>query len=90
MANPNIVNTSTIVGNTGVAAVTNVITALVTNSAASSKVYKINCLIVSNIDSTNSATLTVDIYRSSTSYTIINQVVVPINSSFTQIGRAHV
>lgn len=87
MSAPNIVNVTSIVGNTGVLAVTNVATSIVTNTAASSKVYKINCLIVSNIDGTNSATLTVDLYRSSTSYPIISQVLVPINTSFTPIDK---
>ena len=75
------------IGNTGVQSVTTSATAIVTNSAASSKVYKINSLIVSNIDSANSATLTVDLFRSSVAYPIINQVVVPINSSFTPIDK---
>lgn len=87
MSAPNIVLVSNIIGNTGVQAVTTSATSIVTNSTSSGKVYKLNCLIVSNIDSSNSATLTVDLYRNSTSYPIINQVVVPINSSFTPIDK---
>jgi hypothetical protein len=87
MSAPNIVAVSNIIGNTGVLAVTNVATSIVTNSAASGKVYKLNCLIVSNIDSANNATLSVDLYRSSTSYPIINSVLVPINTSFTPIDK---
>jgi hypothetical protein len=87
MAAPNIVSVTNIVGNTGVLAVTNVATSIVTNSAASGKVYKLNCLIVSNIDSANSATLSVDLYRNTTSYPIINQVLVPVNTTFTPIDK---
>lgn len=87
MSAPNIVNVSNIIGNTGVLAVTTTATQIVTNSALSGKVYKVNCLIVSNIDSANSATVTVDLYRSSTAYPIINSVVVPVNTSFTPIDK---
>ena len=48
MAQPNIVNVSTIYGNTAVANVTNVYSNLVVNSASSGKAYKINSLYVSN------------------------------------------
>lgn len=87
MAAPNIVQVSNIIGNTGVQSITTAATAIVTNSGSSGKVYKVNCLIVSNIDATNSATLTVDLYRSATAYTIINAVTVGINTSFTPIDK---
>ena len=87
MSAPNIVNVVNIIGNTGVQSVTTSPTAIVTNSAASGKVYKLNALIVSNIDATNMATLTVDLYRSSTAYPIVNQVSISINTSFTPIDK---
>ncbi len=87
MSAPNIVGVTTIIGNTGVLAITTGATAIVTNSAASGKVFKLNCLIVSNIDSANNATLTVDLYRSSVAYPIINAVSVPINTTFTPIDK---
>lgn len=70
MAAPNIVNVATITGKTAVQAVGTSATAIVTNSAASGKVLKVNALYVSNVDATNSATLTVDLFRSSTAYRI--------------------
>lgn len=87
MSNPNIVAVTNIVGNTGTLLVTTTPTSIVTNSTSSNKVYKLNCLIVSNTDPANNATLTVDLYRGSTSYPIINSVVVPINTSFTPIDK---
>jgi hypothetical protein len=87
MSAPNIVQVSNIIGNTEVQAVTTSATAITTNSSGSNKVYKINCLIVSNIDSSNTATLTVDLYRSGTAYTIINQLPVSINTSYTPIDK---
>ena len=66
MANPNIVNVTTIYGNTS----TNLIsttanpfaTALVNNPAASGKVYKVNSIVVANVDGTSAADITISIF----------------------------
>ena len=66
MANPNIVNVAAIYGNTS----TNLIsstsdpfaTALVNNAASSGKVYKINSIVVANVDGTNAADITIKIF----------------------------
>lgn len=87
MAAPNIVNVTTITGETAVLAVTTSATAIVTNSAASGKLEKINSLVVSNIDGTNSVDITVDFYRSSTAYRIAYLITIPAKSSLTVIGK---
>ena len=63
MAAPNIVNVTTITGKTAVLAVTTSATAIVTNSAASGKVFKVNALYVSNVDGAAAADVNVDIFR---------------------------
>jgi hypothetical protein len=63
-------------------------TAIVTNSAASNKVFKINALYVSNVDGTNNADLDIDIYRSSTAYHIAKTVVVPADGSLDVVSKA--
>jgi hypothetical protein len=88
VAAPNIVNVSTITGKTAVLAVTTSATAIVTNSAASGKVFKVNALYVSNVDGTNNAEITVDLFRSSTAYRIANTVVVPADASLDVISKA--
>lgn len=88
MANPNIVNVTAIFGKTAVQAVGTSATAIVTNSAASNKVFKINALYVSNVDGTNNAEITVDIFRSSTAYKIANTVVVPADATLDVISKA--
>jgi hypothetical protein len=50
MANPNIVAVATINGNNASLAVTSTAQSLVSNSAASGKIYKINQIYVSNVD----------------------------------------
>lgn len=87
MANPNIVNVSTIYGKTAVQAVTTSATAIVTNTAASGKIIKINSLTVANVDGTNAADITVDIFRSSTAYRLANTITVPADASLVVISK---
>ena len=88
MAAPNIVNVSTIIGKTAVQAVTTSATAIVTNSAASGKVFKVNALYVSNVDGTNAADINLDLYRSSTAYHIAKTVSVPADSTLDIISKS--
>jgi hypothetical protein len=87
MAAPNIVNVTDILGKTSVLDVTTTITAIVTNSAASGDVYKINSLIISNIDGTNVADVTVDIFRSSTSYKLASTITIPADATLVVISK---
>lgn len=87
MAAPNIVNVSTITGKTAVQAVGTSATAIVTNSAGSGKVQKINALYVSNIN-TAAATVNVDIYRSATAYRMAYTVSVPAASSLDLMSKS--
>lgn len=88
MANPNIVNVATINGNTGVLAVTTSATAIVTNSAASNKVFKLNALYVSNNDTTLTYKVTVDLYRSTTAYPIGVNIAIPSGSSLDIVNKS--
>ena len=88
MAAPNIVNVTTITGKTAVLAITTSATAIVTNSAASGKVFKVNALYVSNVDGTNNADISVDIYRSSTAYHIAKTVNVPADATLDVISKS--
>lgn len=87
MAAPNIVNVATITGKTTVQAVGTSATAIVTNAAASGKVFKINALYISNVDGAASANITVDLYRSSTAYHIAKTIAVPADSTLDVISK---
>lgn len=87
MAAPNIVGVATITGKTAIQSITTSATAIVTNSAASGKVFKINSLVVANIDGTNSANVTADFYRSSTAYAIASVITVPAGSTLVIISK---
>lgn len=88
MAAPNIVNVTTITGKTAVQAVGTSATAIVTNSAASGKVFKVNALYISNVDGTNNAEISVDIFRSSTAYHITKTLVVPADSTVDVLSKS--
>ena len=88
MAQPNIVNVTTIRGNTAVANVTDVTTAVVSNPAASGSVYKVNAIYVSNIDSGNTSNISISVYRSDYDYHIANNISIPISSTLDIISKA--
>ena len=87
MANPNIVNVSDIRGKTAVLAVTTSATAIVTNSAASGKVFKINSLYVANIDGVSAQEVTVDLFRSSVAYPIGSTLSIPADAALVVIDK---
>lgn len=66
MANPNIVNVTTIYGNTSSTLISSTAdpfaTALVNNAASSGKIYKINSIVVANVDGTSAADITIKIF----------------------------
>ena len=87
MANPNIVNVTTIYGNSSQTSLTTTsVTSLVSNAASSSKVYKINSIVVANVDGTSAADITINIYSnatagSGTAYAIASTISVPADAT---------
>jgi hypothetical protein len=90
---PNIVNVATITAKTAVVdlSTTNA-TLVVENPAASNKVFKINSLIVSNVDGTNAADITISFYSEDniggTATEIVKTVSVPADASLVVIDKA--
>jgi len=85
MTAPNVVNVTTITGKTDVANATTTATAVTT--CAANSVYKINSIIVSNVDGTAPADITVDLFRSSTAYHIASTISVPTNSTLVLVNK---
>jgi hypothetical protein len=84
MANPNIINATSIYGNVDMAAITTSATALVTCGA--NKVLKINGIFVSNIHASSNGFVTIDIYRSSTARHLAKSVAVTVNEMLDVLG----
>lgn len=87
MAAPNIVGVTTITGKTAVMSVTTTASAIVTNSAASGQVFKVNALTISNIDGTNAADITVDLFRGGVAYRLATSITVPAASTLVAISK---
>jgi hypothetical protein len=88
MAAPNIVNVTTILGKTAVQQVTTSATAIVTNGAASGKVFKINALYIANVDGAAAADISVALFRSSVAYEIAHTVSVPADATLDVISKS--
>jgi hypothetical protein len=92
MANPNIVNVTDIRGKTAVTDLTSTnATLVVENPASSGKVFKINSLIVSNVDGSSAADITVSLYSEDniggTATQIVSTVSVPADASLVVISK---
>lgn len=87
MAAPNIVNVATITAKTAGQACGTSATAIISNSAASNKVFKVNTLVVSNVTA-SAGNITVDVFKNgTTAFRIAFQVSVPANASLVVIGK---
>ena len=90
MAAPNIVNVSTITGiTTGRALTTSLTTALVINTGSSGKAFKINSIIVANVDGTDAADVSMEFYDSSASFAcrIASTVNVPADTTLVLVDK---
>jgi hypothetical protein len=92
MANPNIVNVTNILGNNALISLsTTGATEIVSNAASSGKVYKINSLVVANVDGTNVYNITVSVYSQDniggTAYPIVSTLNIPADSSVIVIDK---
>jgi hypothetical protein len=86
MANPNIVNVTTIYGNSSSTSLTTTsATSLVSNAAASGKVFKINSIVAANVDGTSAADITINVYSQAalggTAYPIASTISVPADAT---------
>lgn len=92
MSAPNIVNVTSIIGKSAVVDLTSTsATSVVSNAAASGKVFKIESLIVANVDGVNAADITINYYSAAalggTATQIVSTVSVPADSSLVVIDR---
>lgn len=92
MTAPNIVNVATITGKTATVALSSTnATAVVSNAASSNKVFKINNILVSNVDAVNAADITINIYSqddiAGTAYAIASTISVPADSTLIVLDK---
>jgi hypothetical protein len=87
MANPNIVNVTSIFGKTFSTELTTSEKTLITHAGGSNKVIKVNVLIASNIDGSAAADVTVRLNDGSVTLPIASTVAVPADSSLVVIDK---
>ena len=95
MANPNIVNVTTIYGNTSSILINSTAdpfaTPLISNAASSGKVYKINSIVVANVDGTSAADITIKIFSQAalagTATALISTASVPADSTLVVLDK---
>ena len=91
MAAPNIVAVSTIRGKSNVANLTTTSSSIVVNPVNSGQVFKINTIMISNIDGTNAGNVSVELFKfgaqntstgvGNATYSIANTMTVPAKST---------
>ncbi|WP_353208525.1 hypothetical protein [Sphingorhabdus sp.] len=84
MANPNIAAASQIFGRTELQQLSTTPTAIATTTT--DRVIKINALIATNI-TTVDVSVTADIFRSSVATKLVNQILIPPNSSIVIVAK---
>jgi len=92
MANPNIVNVTTLTGNTTYLTPTNTTAnTLLTNAASSGLVFKVNNIVAANVDGTTAVDVTVTINSAAagggTAYPIVSTVSVPADASLIVVDK---
>lgn len=101
MAAPNIVSVATINGKSNIANVTTVTSNVVVNGIGSGKVFKINTILISNVDGTNPSNVTVGLYKAgntgsqrsadgtlaNTVFSLANVVTVPAKSTLDLLSK---
>jgi len=85
MANPNIVNVSSILGKTDTFALTTTSANLVT--ATANTVFKINSILVTNIDGTNAADVSVSFFDGTNTRAIASTISVPADAALNVIDK---
>jgi len=93
MANPNIVAVNTIFGNTtGIALTTTLTTVLLANGTSSGKVFKVNSIMIANVDGTNAADVTVDYHTAAngtagSSFALAATISVPADATLNLVDK---
>ena len=85
MANPNAVNTTEVYGNNALVVPLTSATVVANNPASSGKLLKINTVMASNVSTTGTSLITLNVYSADdlggTAYSISKNIVIPDNAS---------
>lgn len=92
MSAPNIVNVTSIIGKTAYMSPTTSVATVVSNAASSGKVFKVNTIMVANIDGAVAADITINYYTQDdvggTAFAICKTVSVPADASLVVVDKS--
>lgn len=92
MAAPNIKNLTALYGKTVGSPLTTSSADIVTNAAASGKVFKVNAIYVSNVDGTSAVDVTANFYDASvgggTAFALVKTVTVPADATLDILSKS--
>ena len=98
MAAPNIVSVSTIRGKSNVANLTTTSSSVIVNDVNSGKVFKINTIMIANVDGTAAGNVSVELFKfgaqnvstgtGNATYAIANVMTVPAKSSLDVLSKS--
>ena len=98
MAAPNIVAVTTIRGKSNVANLTTTSSSIIVNDVNSGKVFKINTIMISNVDGTSAGNVSVELFKfgaqntstglGNATYAIANTMTVPAKSSLDVLSKS--
>jgi hypothetical protein len=93
MANPNLVNVASILGENSLTSLsTTGATSILSNAASSGKVYKVNSIIVSNVDGAVPADITINVYSAAalggSAFPIVSTLSVPADASVIVVDKS--
>jgi hypothetical protein len=86
MAAPNLIATTSIIGKTQAEWVPSTIAEVLLNPINSSQAIRINVLYITNLGISD-ATVTIDLYRNSTSFKIASGITVPVGNTMVAIAK---
>jgi hypothetical protein len=98
MAAPNIVSVTNILGKSNVANITSVSSSVIVNAVNSGKVFKINTMLVSNVDGASAGNVSVELFKfgaqntstgvGNATYAIANTMTVPAKSTLDILSKS--
>lgn len=87
MAAPNIVNITSIIGNTATLNVNTVAANIIANPASSGAVYKLNTLTIANVDNANTYNVTASLLRGGINNFLAANVAIPYNATLVLLSK---
>lgn len=87
MTAPNIKQPSSVIGKTAVHRCTTLLTSVLQNNSNSNKVYKVNAIRASNIDTSLNIDVDVTYFRSSSHSYIASSITIPVKSTLVVLSK---